>query len=75
MKLRLSVHKYQTKEQVFDVKAGATHTFDIDTASSQGWYDFTVLPPDADNARIRYAGRLERGVDSISDPYMGGLQV
>lgn len=75
LKLRLSVSKYQRREEVFDVRAGATSSLNIDTTSAQGWYDFTILPPDADSAHIRYAGRLETGAESISDPFMGGIQV
>lgn len=38
--------------------------------SSSGWYDFTIKARGSD-AEIRYAGRVETGKPSISDPQMG----
>ncbi len=44
-------------------------------AASGGWYDFTVrVDGQADFSR-RFAGRMETGVDSISDPAMSGTAV
>jgi phospholipase C len=40
--------------------------------SSHGWYDFTVLT-DGSDVESRYAGRVETGRPSFSDPSMGGL--
>lgn len=40
-----------------------------DLATASGWYDFTVTSGDA--FVRRFAGRLETGRDSISDPAMG----
>jgi phospholipase C len=40
--------------------------------SSHGWYDFTVLT-DGSEVESRYAGRVETGRPSFSDPLMGGL--
>jgi phospholipase C len=39
-------------------------------AASAGWYDFTVTA--ANGFMRRFAGRLETGRDSVSDPAMGG---
>ena len=39
--------------------------------SSHGWYDFTVKA-DGSDAEARYAGRVETGQSSISDPVIGG---
>ncbi len=38
---------------------------------SHGWYDFTVKAHGSD-AEVRYAGRVETGRPSFSDPFMGG---
>jgi phospholipase C len=40
--------------------------------SSHGWYDFSVLT-EASDAESRYAGRVETGQPSFSDPFMGGI--
>jgi phospholipase C len=38
---------------------------------SHGWYDFTVKI-DESGAEARFAGRVETGRPSISDPVMAG---
>lgn len=38
---------------------------------SHGWYDFTVKP-EGSGAEARFAGRVETGRSSFSDPLMGG---
>jgi phospholipase C len=39
----------------------------------RGWYDLTVTVEGHSQFEHRYAGHLENGEDSISDPGMGGL--
>jgi len=47
---------------------GAHSSVEIDTSGAHGWYDFSVR----DGAQVyRYAGRVETGKWSISDPAMG----
>jgi phospholipase C len=55
-----------------DLKPGQSRARDIELAASGGWYDLTLRSGDA---LRRLAGRLERGVDSISDPAMAGPAV
>jgi phospholipase C len=43
---------------------------DLRVKATGGWYDVSI---EADGYLRRLAGRLETGVDSISDPAMGGL--
>jgi phospholipase C len=50
------------------VAAGKRVTVSIDVAKSHGWYDFTVNTADM---KYRYAGRVETGEWSITDPAMG----
>ena len=40
---------------------------------TRGWYDLTVTVAGADGAVQRFAGHVESGRDSITDPNMGGL--
>ena len=44
----------------------------LDQSASHGWYDFKVKTDNFD-AEERYAGRVETGDASISDPFMGGV--
>jgi phospholipase C len=50
---------------------GQTRTERHSVARTRGWYDLTVSA--GTTAEHRYAGHLENGRDSISDPGMGGL--
>jgi phospholipase C len=50
-----------------DVQAGASTTLHWNLEASGYWYDFTVL---TSNFERRFAGRVETGKDSISDPAM-----
>lgn len=41
--------------------------------SSKGWYDFTVQAEGHTSFARRYAGRVETGQESVTDPYMGKI--
>ena len=43
----------------------------IDTSKSYGWYDFTVTVKGHSTFSRRYAGRVETGANSKTDPFMG----
>lgn len=45
----------------------------IDLAASHGWYDFTVTVKGFNSYARRYAGHVETGKESQTDPHMGGL--
>jgi phospholipase C len=45
----------------------------IDLQRSSGWYDFTVQVEGNSSFLKQYAGHVETGEDSITDPYMGGV--
>ncbi len=44
----------------------------VDSKRSHGWYDFAVKA-EGSTAESRFAGRVETGRSSFSDPLMGGL--
>jgi len=54
------------------VPAGS-HRIVLDPAKSFGWYDFSVVVRGFDAFERRYAGRVETGRESFSDPYMGRM--
>jgi phospholipase C len=45
----------------------------VDLIKSSGWYDFSVKIQGNSGFERRYAGRVETGSHSISDPLMGGV--
>jgi phospholipase C len=53
------------------VAAKSTAVLILPVDKSGGWYDFSVLQANNKAFERRYAGRVENGKDSISDPAMG----
>ena len=49
-----------------------SHTL-INLEKSHGWYDFSIAIKDHPTFLKRYAGHVEMGIDSITDPFMGGI--
>lgn len=45
----------------------------INLKESHGWYDFSIRVKGFDHFERRYAGRVETGRESFSDPFMGGV--
>jgi phospholipase C len=46
-------------------------TIVLDLKKSSGWYDFSVAVKENSAFAKRYAGRVETGKETISDPFMG----
>lgn len=57
------------------VVAGGEETIRRSLETSSGWYDFSVTSASHPGFSRRFAGRLETGRDSISDPAMEGPAV
>jgi len=55
------------------VKSGDTRTEKWSLWKTRGWYDLAITAQGDPHFVSRYAGHLENGRDSISDPAMGGL--
>ena len=87
-KLYLKVRNDAAKTAKLTVKANAylpNKIWNIETASTEkelnwnmsdfgGWYDFTVTIDGDSTFKRRFAGRIETGKDSFSDPYMGFIE-
>lgn len=63
--IKKSIGKAFTKESIIDIV--------LDLSKNHGWYDFSVKIEGLDLFEKRYAGRVETGKDSFSDPLMGGV--
>ena len=84
-KLYLKVRHEGTQQVKLQVKANAylpNQTWVLETSTHEkelmwdmsefgGWYDFSVRIEQDSSYKRRFAGRIETGQDSISDPYMG----
>jgi phospholipase C len=57
------------------LKGGSKATIRLDLQRSFGWYDFTVSVEGNKIYSKRYAGHVETGADSFSDPAMGRVEI
>ena len=63
-------HSYGLAPVSKKVPAGASEDVVMWSGKSHGWYDISVS---VENGEARYAGRVETGATSITDPAMGGV--
>ena len=62
---------YHGKSIQRKVAAGASIDIVLSLQKSHGWYDFSVAADGFDTFSQRYAGRVETGAESVTDPFMG----
>ena len=65
-------HSYGAQPIKRSLAAGQQASMVLSLAASHGWYDFTVRAGGS-SAATRYAGHVETGRSSFSDPLMGGV--
>lgn len=63
---------YKNPEYAGRIKADSRETIVVPTGKSYGWYDFSVKIEGVPIFARRYAGRVETGKHSRTDPFMGG---
>jgi phospholipase C len=66
-------HAYKTNNHVVTVKPNETSPVMLNLINSHGWYDFSVKVNGLQTFEKRYAGRVETGKPSFSDPQMGNV--
>jgi phospholipase C len=64
---------YTKRSTTLSLRPGASRTHKWSLHRAHGWYDLAVTVDGDDAFEYRYAGHLENGEESISDPLMGGL--
>jgi len=73
-KIQVKDNAYGAKPLIKEVAAAGTEAGSISVAfdirANSGWYDHTIVVEGFEGYERRYAGRLETGKDSISDPAM-----
>jgi phospholipase C len=62
---------YKNAEQSQLVPGGKQARLTLETDKSHGWYDFSIRIANAARFKCRFAGRVETGKWSYSDPAMG----
>jgi phospholipase C len=69
--MEITDNTYQAAPVRRRIRAGAHETVIIDLQQSGGWYDFSVNLQHHPEIVRRFAGRVETGKESITDPAMG----
>jgi phospholipase C len=64
---------YTSRTTKLTLDPGESGTVQWSLSRTRGWYDLVVTVGADSQFEYRYAGHLENGEDSISDPAMGGL--
>jgi phospholipase C len=64
---------YTPRATTLSLRPGQAGTERWSLSPTRGWYDLLVTVQGDPQFQHRYAGHLENGRDSISDPAMGGL--
>jgi phospholipase C len=62
-----------TKQMIVQQESFAPQTMLLSLVKNHGWYDFSVKVKGFGSFEKRYAGRVETGNHSYSDPLMGGV--
>lgn len=73
--VELKDNAYGMAVQQLSIPAGGSKKVVVRLKKSEGWYDFTVNVTGNSSFARRYAGHVEMGRESITDPYMGGIVV
>jgi len=70
--IEISDNAYKTKSVTGRIEPRQEISVVLHLEQSHGWYDYTVKASGSD-AEARFAGRVETGRASFSDPFMGGI--
>jgi phospholipase C len=70
--LKLMDQAYAVKDRHVALAPEETKAIDLPCNRSHGWYDIEVQLSERKLFYYRYAGRIETGIASISDPVMAG---
>jgi phospholipase C len=68
--IKVADNSYKAGEKTIKLAPGEQTTVPVESSKSHGWYDFTVSAKGS-KMSVRYAGRVETGRSSFTDPLMG----
>ena len=66
---------YADKRAEYSLQPGATSNHSYALEKSSGWYDLTITSKGDAAFRQHFAGHLETGMESTTDPAMGKAQL
>lgn len=73
LEVRLIDDAYKANTKTISVPANQKKLISLNLQKSRGWYDFVLSVKGFPNFLRHYAGHVETGKESISDPLMGGV--
>lgn len=73
LQIQIKDDAYKANSKTITIPANSKKTITLNLQKSMGWYDFKVEVKGKTNFGKHYAGHVETGKESISDPLMGGL--
>ena len=73
--IKIEDNSYKNKPMIKVIPPLGNEIISLDLKKSFGWYDFTLLVKGYDSFAKRYAGKVETGKESYSDPAMGKVKV
>jgi phospholipase C len=65
--------RYSSRRTKLSLKPGEAKEPSWSLSRTRGWYELAVTVAEDAGFEFRYAGHVENGKPSISDPGMGGL--
>ena len=72
MTVEVTDNSYKTGTKTVQIAASSEASVVLDLSKQHGWYDFTVKQVGS-KAESHFAGRVETGRSSYSDPLMGDI--
>ncbi|MBU2045423.1 MAG: DUF756 domain-containing protein, partial [Bacteroidetes bacterium] len=73
LKFILKDNKYQATDQLVKVKGKSSKEIKLNVSKHANWYDFSLLVEGYSLFEQRYAGKIETGEITTTDPFMGGI--
>lgn len=67
----LKDHGYKQSDKTVEIAKGSSKEILLPLGKQHGWYDFSVYSKGSQDFERRYAGRVETGKESFTDPVMG----
>lgn len=71
---QLGIYNHYSKQsKSISMAPMRSETIEVQTSKYYGWYDISLVVKDKDDTEVRYAGKVETGKESFTDPMMGGV--
>lgn len=71
LEIHLKDNAYKKVNQLVKILPHSNKIVTINLKASHGWYDFTLTTSSSDMFSRRFAGHVDNGRESVTDPFMG----